>query len=135
MIVRFGPPSPVRRGDLLSRPKASGLGFHFGTGVSGGYVAHTMPGIGKHVSTLEEFGDRKPVTIIRHQRTPILNSLIEHTALADLGKPYDVWSANCEHDVYKAHAGSPHSPTVNGIKFIGGAALLVWLLKAFTELD
>jgi len=85
MIVRLDPPSPVQPGDLVLRPKVSEFGFHYGTGVTGGNVAHTMPGIGKHVGTLDEFGDRKPVTIIRPQRAPIQNYLVEQAALSDLG--------------------------------------------------
>jgi len=133
MIVKLDPPSPVQPGDLLLRSKASGFGFHYGTGISGGYVAHTMPGIGKHVGTLHEFSDRKPVTIIRPLRTPIQNYLVVQVALSDLGKPYDEWTANCEHDVHKAHSGNAQSPTVNGIKLLGVAALVFGLAKAVSD--
>lgn len=133
MIVRRNPPSPVQPGDILLRPKASGLGFHYGTGVSGGYAAHTMPGIGKHVGTLDEFGDGKLVTIIRPQRGPIQNYTVEQAAFSDLGKPYDEWTANCEHDVHKVHTGNAQSPTVNGITLLGGAALIVGLIKVFSD--
>jgi hypothetical protein len=118
---------------VLLRPKASGFGYPYGTGVSGGYVAHTMPAIGKHVATLDEFGDRKPVTIVRRPRTPIQNRVVEQIALSDLGSGYDEWAANCEHDVHRAHTGIPQSPTVNGIKLIGGVALIVGLIKAFSD--
>jgi hypothetical protein len=114
-------------------PKVSEFGFHYGTGVTGGNVAHTMPGIGKHVGTLDEFGDCKPVTIIRPQRSPIQNYLVEQAALSDLGKPYDEWAANCEHDVHRVHTGKAQSPPVNGIKFLGGVALVIGLIKAFSD--
>ena len=131
--MKLDPPSPVQAGDLLLRRKASGFGFHYGTGVTGGYIAHTMPRIGKHVGTLHEFSDRKPVTIIRPQRAPIQNDIVEQVALSDLGKPYNEWTANCEHDVHKAHIGSAQSPTVNGVKLLGVAALVLGLARALSE--
>ena len=130
MILNF---SPVQPGDLVYRPKTSGLGLHYGTGISGGVIAHTMPNIGKHVGTLDEFSDGKPVTIVRPLRTPIQNHAIEQIALSDLGKPYHEVTANCEHDVYAVHAGSSQSPTVNNIRLAGLAFLAIALLNTFSD--
>jgi hypothetical protein len=115
------------------RRKDSGFGFHYGTGVTWGNVAHTMPGIGKHIGPLDEFGDRKPVTIIRPNRAPIQNYLVEQAALSDLGRRYDEWAANCEHDVHRVHTGQAQSPTVNGIKLLCGVALVIGLVKTFSD--
>jgi hypothetical protein len=133
MLGRLDPPSPVQPGDLLLRPKDSGLGFHYGTGISGGYVAHTMPRIGKHVSTFDEFGDNRPVAIFRPPHSPVQNYLVEQAALSDLGKPYNAWTSNCEHDVFKAHSGNAQSPTINSIAVLSGVVFVIGLFKAFSD--
>jgi hypothetical protein len=53
--------------------------------------------------------------------------------LSDLGQPYDEWAANCEHDVHEVHTGKAQSPTVNGLKLLGSAALVIGLIKAFSD--
>jgi len=50
----------VRAGDMVIRPKKSGQGFHFGTGVADGIVAHTTPEFGKHLATEERFAENLP---------------------------------------------------------------------------
>ena len=65
------PMSPVQPGDLLVREKESGLGFHYGTGVSGGLVKDNRPGAGKHLTTMEGFMSGEPGVIVRYPRTPV----------------------------------------------------------------
>ncbi len=38
MYVNLAPQSPVQQGDILIRPKKSGGGYHYGTGLSNGLV-------------------------------------------------------------------------------------------------
>jgi len=59
-IVYVGPPrSPVEPGDLLLRPKETGIGWHYATGVSGGFVKDNTPEAGKHLTTFEGVRDMK----------------------------------------------------------------------------
>jgi hypothetical protein len=62
--------SPVEQADLLVRPKDSGLGLHFGTGLSNGLVKDVLPDGGKHIATWEEFCDGKDGFIVRPERSP-----------------------------------------------------------------
>ena len=113
MIMNFGP--GIEGGDILARPKQSGLGWHWGTALSDGRVAHTMPDIGKHVSSIEDFSAGLPVQVIRPQRTWLENLQIEQNALVDLGAPYTLASANCEHDMTRVHFGVSNSPSVRKV--------------------
>lgn len=53
MYVNLAPDYIVQRGDHVMRRKKSGLGWHHGTGVSWGMIEHTLPDVGKHITTLE----------------------------------------------------------------------------------
>ncbi len=106
----------VQSGDLVMRPKnfLGGLfGKHYGTALDGGLVAHTLPGKGKHISTLEEFAEGHPISIKRRSRTATENRLVQQRAVADLGKRYLRAVANCEHDVTTVHDGRSYSPMVD----------------------
>lgn len=115
MYLALPPHNPVQPGDLVMRPKHSGWGFHYGTGVSGALVAHTTPEMGKHVGPLEEFADGKHVAIRRPNRHPFANFAVEQRALSDLGRPYDAIKANCEHDVTTVHDGVARSPMLQSV--------------------
>jgi hypothetical protein len=103
------------------RPKKLWVGNHYGTALDGGLVAHTTPEKGKHVSTLEEFAEGRPISIRRRRRTAIENLLIQQRAIADIGKPYLPAAANCEHDVTMIHDGRPYSPMLQS--FVVGLAI------------
>ncbi len=109
------------------RPKKLWMGYHYGTGVDGGLVAHTVPGRGKHVSTLEGFCEGKPYLIKRPRRTPIENLAVQQRALSDLGKPYDPTTANCEHDITTAHDGAPSSPMLQSVVIGLSLGTLLWI--------
>jgi hypothetical protein len=123
----------VEPGDILARPinHLPGL-HHYGTAVGNGWVVDTMPVRGKGYTTLAEFADRQPVTVIRLNRPEFQSLVIAQAAAAVVGrKPYDVLTANCEHDVSRVHFGIEESPTVNLLKIglLTGAAFL--LLSGF----
>jgi len=123
MHVTFTPPSPVRQGDILVRPKKSGPGYHYGTGLSNGRVKDNTPEQGKHVTTLAGFQAGLPALIFRPDRLPVENWMVEQRALSTLGDPYLYADDNCEHDLTFNQTGIPTSPTVNAI--LGLAALVV----------
>lgn len=104
----------VKPADLMVRPKQSGNGFHYGTGVSGNLVAHKTPERGKQRVTPEEFCAGLPCWGIRFDRTPNQAAVVEQVALSDLGGAWQPW-ANCEHDVTRAQFGVAYSPTANGV--------------------
>jgi hypothetical protein len=105
-------------GAIVARPTDFGKD-HLGTRLANGLVAHTLPGRGKHISTLREFGAGKPVRTIYLNRTPIENLMAAQRAVMDVGRPYDLLRNNCETDVNRIHFGSPTSPTVKRWTGIG----------------
>jgi hypothetical protein len=128
MYLQRTPPSPVEAGDILIRPKKSGLGFHYGTGLSNGLVKDNTPEKGKHVTTFEGFQDRLPAWIVRPDRTPVENLLVEQRALSNIGDPYHLGADNCEHDMTFAQTGVATSSTVNTVLGLGalvGLGILV----------
>lgn len=129
MIVNTG--RTLEGGDILARPKQSGFGWHWGTALSDGSVAHTMPVIGKHVSSLAEFSTGLPITVIRPNRTLVETLQIEQRALTDLGMPYAV-TANCEHDITRTHLGMANSPTLANA-LIGGVFGLALVVAAMAS--
>lgn len=123
-FVYLAPLHRVQPGDFLRRPKKSGWGYHFGTGVSGGLIEHTLPNIGKHLTTLEGFADGEIVEVFRPDRTPYEKALIEQRAMQNLGGSYDYQNDNCEHDSSYAQTGVAQSPTVGALTVAGIAGLI-----------
>jgi len=106
-------------GAIVARPKDSGWGYHYGTRLPNGLVAHTMPGRGKHISTIQQFAAGKPVQMMYLDRTPAGNLLAAQRAVMDLGGRYELFRDNCETDVNRVHFGIPKSPTVKWWTGIG----------------
>lgn len=119
MYVPLQPLSPVQPGDILIRPKHSGLGYHYGTGLSNGLVKDNTPEGGKHVTTFEGFQSGMPAWIVRPNRTPSENMMVEQRALSNLGDPYHLGADNCEHDMTFAQTGISTSSTVNTVLGLG----------------
>jgi len=134
-ILPPDPPNPIEAGDLVMRKKRSGLGWHYGTGLSNGNVAHTMPETGKTIESLDDFSAGLPVFIQRFNRTQEENSVVEWRGLSNLGQQYIGEVANCEHDATMAQFGVAFSPTVNGLKVVGGLGLALLFVKALTDRD
>lgn len=126
MYVRTLHPSPVQGGDLVMRPKESGIGFHYGTGLSNGMVKDKMPRVGHAIRSLDRFCAGKPVTIVRFNRSPEENMLVEYRALTNPNKDYTYEAGNCEHDMTYAQYGLEFSPTADSVKLllVAGGALL-----------
>jgi hypothetical protein len=127
MYIQLPPPSPVQPGDILIRPKHSGMGFHYGTGLSNGLVKDNTPEGGKHVTTFEGFQDSLPAWTVRPNRTPIENLIVEQRALSNVGDPYDFGADNCEHDMTFAQTGVATSLTVNSVVSLGLLGLTIYV--------
>lgn len=110
------PTSSERQGgDLVMRRKTVGFGCHYGTALDDGRIAHTMPGIGKHVSSLEKFSEGERVAVKRGTRTPEENGAVQLRALSNLGAPYNAANANCEHNASYVHDGTTWSPMARSV--------------------
>jgi hypothetical protein len=111
MYVNLARDYVVQRGDLVRRFKKSHLGGYYGTGVSFGMIEHTLPGVGKHVTTLEGFADGEQVLIDRPLRSEYEKFVVEQRAVSGIGLPYREINDNCEHDSSYAQTGvAAHSP-------------------------
>jgi len=97
------------------RPKRFWVGYHYGTVLDDGQIAHTMPGVGKRVTSLQEFADGKGVTAKRGTRTPLENAAVQQRALSNLGAPYKATASNCEHDASYVHDGVAWSPMLRSV--------------------
>jgi len=128
---RWLPNSPVQPGDLLIRRKKSGLGWHYGTGLSGGFVKDNLPGVGKHVTSPDGFAQGEVTTIVRFNRSPFENAEVESRALSNLGDSWLALEDNCEHDANFAQTGISFSPTANSTWLIIGGVAVALILRAF----
>jgi hypothetical protein len=84
VFLRY-PNSPVEQADLLMRPKDSGLGWHYGTGLSNGLVKDVLPEGGKHIKTWDDFCAGKQGIIIRPERSPLEKAIVEQRTLSNVG--------------------------------------------------
>jgi len=132
--VRATDPREIQPGDIVMRPKKAWVGDHYGTALEGGMVAHTVPGRGKHVSTLAEFAAGKRLKYKRPVRTPAEISRVQQRAVADLGERYRPAVANCEHDVTTIHSGRPYSPMLQSVLVGIGIGAIIGVVKLSKEL-
>jgi hypothetical protein len=119
MLMQLIPPSPVQQADIVIRPKKSGVGYHYGTGLSNGLVKDNTPEQGKHITTFEGFGDGLPAWIVRPDRSPVENLMVEQRTLSNVGDLYHLGADNCEHDMTFAQTGVATSSTVNTVLGLG----------------
>ena len=117
--------SPIR---IISRPKLTGLGEHWGVQLQDGRVAHLTPN-GEHVVTLAEFTQGRPVKEVRRaapgQHAQIMNRLA--LSLQQKGS-YRLLDRNCETYATWLLGEPPHSPQVEGFILLGliAAFLRFW---------
>ncbi len=123
--------SPVEGADIWVRAKDSGLGFHYGTGLSSGLIKDTMPETGKRITTLETFCDGKACFGFRPERSVEEKAAIELRAIQNFPGAYNGIVDNCEHDMTQAQTGEARSPSVNfWLGLAAGGALLLGVGKA-----
>lgn len=107
---------PIR---IISRPKLTGLGEHWGVQLPDGNVAHLTPD-GEHVVSFTEFAQGRPIKEIRRaapeQRAQIMQRLSQ--SLQHRG-PYRLVDRNCEIYATWLLGEKPRSPQVEGVVFLG----------------
>ena len=122
----MSPPTTIRAGDILARPKAVGIVTHFGVAITSDLVLQNTPEKGEHIATLQEFSAGKPVTVHRTNADPSIVVARAQTVLARPQK-YDLLQNNCEHTTTKVVQGMARSSQVaifSTIALVGGLLLL-----------
>lgn len=108
----FGWNSPIR---VISRPKLTGLGRHVGVYFNDGYVAHSTPERGAHVSTLVEFAQGRVVQTERVVPESLRQEAVSRLSQIQSNKiPYHLTHRNCEVVANWLVGGKPESPQVLG---------------------
>ena len=107
---------PIR---IVSRPKLTGLGEHWGVQLPDGNVAHLTPE-GEQIVSFTEFAQGRPIKEVRRaapeQRAQIMQRLT--LSLQHRG-PYRLLDRNCETYATWLLGETPQSPQVQGVIFLG----------------
>ena len=107
---------PIR---IVSRPKLTGLGEHWGVQLPDGNVAHLTPE-GEQIVSFTEFAQGRPIKEVRRaapeQRAQIMQRL--SLSLQHRG-PYRLLDRNCETYATWLLGETPQSPQVQGVIFLG----------------
>lgn len=100
---------------VISRPKLSGPGEHWGVLFSDGRVAHCLPMRGACVTSIEDFSVGKDIAI-RSEVAPALYGPVMQRLYAALRYPraYDLLSWNCESFANWLTGKGPESSQVAG---------------------
>jgi hypothetical protein len=85
-------------------------------------VVHNTKGKGVQHTTLGEFSDGQPIEVRQIPRSYGDGNTILWRAKSQIGKPYDLFSANCEHFVNWAIEGTPRSEQ---LAFVVVASLVI----------
>lgn len=113
---------PIR---IISRPKLTGLGEHWGVQLPDGNVAHLTPE-GEQIVSFTEFAQDRPIKEVRRaapeQRAQIMQRL--SLSLQHRG-PYRLLDRNCETYATWLLGEKPRSPQVEGVIFLGVIAALL----------
>lgn len=86
------------------------------------------------VTSLEEFALRRAVEVVMTPLSPAHGAMIVARAYTQIGRPYSLLFANCEHFATWAFSGVPESPQLG--RYIGGllcALIVVGLANAGVE--
>jgi hypothetical protein len=93
-------------------------------------VIHNVKNGGVIVSSLEEFSDG-PVFLVGRPSSPEHATLILQTADANIGKPYHLFSQNCEHFCTFCYTWQPKSESIDGIMKFAALTVGVVALVGF----
>ena len=112
--------APYQPGDIVVRRK--GLFMHHGIVLDDGRILHNTPRKGEHLSSEQEFRAGRRMRIIRLEEQAQQRSL--GAATEGAGRPYNLFTNNCEHCVSRAATGQARSPQLQGwMAGLGVAAL------------
>jgi hypothetical protein len=114
---------------IISRPKLTGLGEHWGVQLPNGYVAHHTQA-GEKLVTLDKFSEGRQVKEIK-RADPSQNVQIMQRAAMTIQNPgeYRLLDRNCETYATWLVGEKPHSPQVLGVVVLGAIAIGVALLQ------
>ena len=104
-------PADLQVGSVLSRPK--GPVMHRGIYLGNGWVFENTWKWGERISTLTQFAGRRKVTVERVLALPIGD--VYTRVKARLGRPYCLFTNNCDHAVARVEEGAPRSAQLLGI--------------------
>ncbi|MDE3022428.1 MAG: NC domain protein [Pseudomonadota bacterium] len=114
---------------IISRPKLSGFGDHWGILLPNGFVAHSTDDKGPHYVTYQEFAAGRPVKEIR--KVPMSECRVTLQRIQqEITHPtgYSLLENNCEIFANRVTGSIPESPQVKGwgfmITLIGLLALI-----------
>jgi len=114
---------PIR---VLTRPKVAGLVTHWGVEFPEGFVVDYTKDHGLRFTTIREFGEGMPITVVRE--IPWALSAVVRERLEQVRrnpKQYDVLLWNCETFAEWLVAGVPKSAQVVGVLAVLGLLLAV----------
>jgi hypothetical protein len=115
---------------VISRSKG-GVLRHIGVRLPDGRVAHCAPGLGEHISTIEEFAAGLDVTIDRIvselEQMPTLRRIAE---AMQSPKDYDSTTNNCEMFANRVTGKTPESPQLQGMVLVLAAVSVLGLAAA-----
>ena len=107
---------PIR---IVSRPKLSGVGDHWGVQLPNGNVAHLTP-TGEQIVTFDDFAQGRPVKEIRRAPPEQYAQIIRRVTLS-VQNPgqYRLLDRNCETYATWLIGEKPQSPQVTGVVVLG----------------
>jgi hypothetical protein len=107
---------PIR---IISRPKLSGIGDHWGVQLSNGNVAHLTP-TGEQIVSFIDFAQGRPVKEIRQAAPEQYTHIMQRVTLS-VQNPgqYRLFDRNCETYATWLIGEKPQSPQVVGVVVLG----------------
>lgn len=107
---------PIR---IISRPKLSGIGEHWGVQLPNGNVVHLTP-VGEQIVSFDDFVQGRPVKEVRHAPPDQYAQIMQRIALS-VQNPgqYRLLDRNCETYATWLIGEKPRSPQVQGVVVLG----------------
>jgi hypothetical protein len=120
-----GPPTAR----IISRPKLTGLGEHWGVQLPNGYVAHHTQ-TGEKLVTLEQFSEGHVVKEVKRvDSTQSIEIVQRATATTQHPSEYRLLDRNCECYATWLIGEKPHSPQVRAVALLCAIVMGAMLLQ------
>ncbi len=112
-------------GDILLRRK--GLVMHRGVALGDGRVLHNTPLRGEHIATEAEFSAGKRIYVERGEPGYRTRA---RTHADQAARPYNLFTNNCEHTVWRATTGRARSPQLRAaLAGVAAGAIVLGLTR------
>ena len=113
---------PIR---IISRPKLTGLGEHWGVQLPDGNVAHLTPE-GEQIVSFTEFAQGRPIKEVRRAAPEQRAQIMQRLSLSlQYRGTYRLLDRNCETYATWLLGEKPRSPQVEGVILLGVIAALL----------